>query len=362
MVVSCSHHNSSVRHDHWPENNEYCMLQTHNTTGENKDSRNHQSSFIHNTFSVCNSLFGVLQLLHDPVRALVDVNGLHAYGEAFVPRRGDAVAPGQALWWPLLGDGAGGGVRVCPVMGGALPLPPVPRVQAGLGRPGGEGQVADGAVPLRRDALHVLLEQIPLLSDELQLGLEQSDGALLVIKLLRPHGGQGARRVDTGEAKMVDDLKRKSPSHLWPSLVSDMRSLSRSLSQSLSLMSLSRPPLVSPILAWSLASGLYPLSQHSLFGLSMFILTEWIYKTWMLFIRQCRGKWTDGSTLITFGQIRARQTNTITEKVDSKSRDHAITVTSGVSRCQIINQTPLHCKIRDYNQWKQIKSQTDKLK
>ena len=76
-------------------------------------------------------------------------------------------------------------------MGGALPL--AARVQAGLGRPGGEGQVADSAVTLRRDALHVLLEKIPLLGDELQLCLEQSDGALLVIKLLRPHGGQGAR-------------------------------------------------------------------------------------------------------------------------------------------------------------------------
>ena len=75
-------------------------------------------------------------------------------------------------------------------------------VQRGLRR-GGQREVADGAVPLLRDPLHVLLQEVPLLRHQLQLRLQQRDAALLVVELLAPHRGQGAGRVDAAAAQRL---------------------------------------------------------------------------------------------------------------------------------------------------------------
>ena len=56
--------------------------------------------------------------------------------------------------------------------------------------------MSNGSIPLLGNSLQISLEQIPFLSDQLELRLEQSDAALLVVELLTSHGGERGGRVD----------------------------------------------------------------------------------------------------------------------------------------------------------------------
>ena len=58
-------------------------------------------------------------------------------------------------------------------------------------------QVSVCPIPLLGDPFHILLEHVSLMSDQFQLGLEQSDVALLIIKFFAAHRWQRGRRIYT---------------------------------------------------------------------------------------------------------------------------------------------------------------------
>ena len=97
---------------------------------------------------------------------------------------------GRTVCWidgPTCFRDRGGGVRVCPVVWG--------RLQGGLGRRW-QGQMSDGPVTFLGNSFQVRLEHVPLLGDELQLSLQESYTALLVVELFTPDGWQRGGGVD----------------------------------------------------------------------------------------------------------------------------------------------------------------------
>ena len=56
--------------------------------------------------------------------------------------------------------------------------------------------MSNGSISLLGNSLQISLEQIPFLSDQLELRLEQSDAALLVVELFTSDGGERCGRVD----------------------------------------------------------------------------------------------------------------------------------------------------------------------